>query len=311
MTSIPGARKKLSSILNAYADIVEATGNPKQQTFLARAVPTKAEVLKADIGKVEKDEKTAQPSLFEGQTSGFPAARKTGREAGQARKGEREAEITVKDAESAEAAISLSPDRIIISHDAEIPESLAESLREKLAGWEATETPDGDLVFVPSTSVAREKKAVYNRIAEGVRRFYKGAEIRETENRSEMEQLAEEALRSLNADRSVSSASGKVSRPGGIRRIALGITTEFIHRGKIDFTGKTAETPEDIALLAQVCRDPRYETFRVFYLKGDTIVAVEAVTSRLPGTVKAPWATPIVSKALRSPNLFLVKYGGA
>jgi len=72
----------------------------------------------------------------------------------------------------------------------------------------------------------------------------------------------------------------------GVRTVSRTID-EFKDKGFIDFRGQTVrEGPEglrDLAVIGQIARDPRYETFRYFYTKGDTIVGSEAFSSRLPG----------------------------
>lgn len=50
--------------------------------------------------------------------------------------------------------------------------------------------------------------------------------------------------------------------------------------------GGHAESARDLAALAQVYRDPRFETFRVAYLSGNKIVGEIGYTSRLPGAVR-------------------------
>jgi hypothetical protein len=54
--------------------------------------------------------------------------------------------------------------------------------------------------------------------------------------------------------------------------------------------GQEVRTPEDLAVIAQVYRDPRFETFRIIYTKKQDdgtiqVVAETAVTSRLPAIV--------------------------
>lgn len=73
----------------------------------------------------------------------------------------------------------------------------------------------------------------------------------------------------------------------GIRTLGIGISTEFINKGYIDFRGRKVRSPEELALAMQVCRDNRYETFRVVLVKGDKIVSVRNITSRLPGVSAA------------------------
>lgn len=52
--------------------------------------------------------------------------------------------------------------------------------------------------------------------------------------------------------------------------------------------GGHAESARDLAALAQVYRDPRFETFRVAYLSGNKIVGEIGYTSRLPGAIIPP-----------------------
>lgn len=62
---------------------------------------------------------------------------------------------------------------------------------------------------------------------------------------------------------------------------------EFKAKGFIDFRGqklRPGRELEDLAEIAQVARDPRYETFRYFYTKGNEIVGSEAFSSRVPGS---------------------------
>jgi hypothetical protein len=67
------------------------------------------------------------------------------------------------------------------------------------------------------------------------------------------------------------------------RTLGLAISPELVQHGGIDFVGRRVESAADLALLAQVLRDPRYETYRVFYVRAGEIVAMEATTSRMPG----------------------------
>jgi 2'-5' RNA ligase/GNAT superfamily N-acetyltransferase len=73
----------------------------------------------------------------------------------------------------------------------------------------------------------------------------------------------------------------------GVRTVALGVARDLANLGRLDFRGRSAPTPAAVAALAQVYRDPRYETLRIFYTRGDEIVGHEAVTSRAPGAVTA------------------------
>lgn len=89
------------------------------------------------------------------------------------------------------------------------------------------------------------------------------------------------------------SAALPVRRGGSVR--ALGITSDLRREGSTALVGRTVEHPKELAELAQVYRDPRYETFRVFFVKTskqgagdvqrgtDTIIHATGVSARLPG----------------------------
>jgi hypothetical protein len=80
---------------------------------------------------------------------------------------------------------------------------------------------------------------------------------------------------------------GERNPPSATRVHAVGITEPLKRDGRINLRGMLARTHLDVAQLAQVYRDPRFETFRIIYTKGDEIVAHEGLTSRLPGSASA------------------------
>lgn len=51
--------------------------------------------------------------------------------------------------------------------------------------------------------------------------------------------------------------------------------------------GQKIKSAADLAVLAQIFRDPRYETFRIFYTKGNKIVDHEGWTAKLPAQAPA------------------------
>lgn len=67
------------------------------------------------------------------------------------------------------------------------------------------------------------------------------------------------------------------------RITALGIAEEVEEYGTAYLIGKQVDSPSKLAELAQVFRDPRYETTRWFFTKGNEIVHATGVTVRLPG----------------------------
>jgi hypothetical protein len=59
---------------------------------------------------------------------------------------------------------------------------------------------------------------------------------------------------------------------GGIVTKALGISAELVAKGRIDLRGKKIKNIHDLAGICQVYRDPRFETFRIIYVKKGKIV---------------------------------------
>lgn len=102
--------------------------------------------------------------------------------------------------------------------------------------------------------------------------------------------IATEALDDLQRSRyslDSNDASGRWDGGIQVRTTGKGITTSLINEGRLDFRGQTVKSPEDLAKLCQVLRDPRFETFRVVLTKGDKIVSFRSISSRLPGLSRA------------------------
>lgn len=64
--------------------------------------------------------------------------------------------------------------------------------------------------------------------------------------------------------------------------VGLGIAERIAVAGSQALVGERVDSPEHLAELAQVYRDPRYETFRVFFVKDGQVVHATGVSSRLP-----------------------------
>ena len=69
--------------------------------------------------------------------------------------------------------------------------------------------------------------------------------------------------------------------------VALAWRREMLHKGKVDFTGKTVRNARDLAMAAQVYRDPRFETLRWLFVKDGKLVDTVGITSRNPRFVMA------------------------
>lgn len=83
---------------------------------------------------------------------------------------------------------------------------------------------------------------------------------------------------------------GKRNRADRITPSVLGarLIANFVAGKPNQLVGQVAKSPKDFAALAQVYRDPRFETFRVAYLDGNKIIGELGYTSRLPGSVHPP-----------------------
>jgi hypothetical protein len=99
----------------------------------------------------------------------------------------------------------------------------------------------------------------------------------------------EELQRKLQAEfptyaENVASVSGKVGLEGaGIHTLGVAINAEMVNTGRVELKGQTVKSARDVAVMAQIFRDPRYETLRLIYLKGNQVVGHEGVSSRMPG----------------------------
>lgn len=57
------------------------------------------------------------------------------------------------------------------------------------------------------------------------------------------------------------------------------------NQGYIDLSNSKIQGQNDLINICSIFRDPRYETFRVFYMKNNKIVGQEAITSKIPDAV--------------------------
>lgn len=103
---------------------------------------------------------------------------------------------------------------------------------------------------------------------------------------SEIEQRPDTNERQRELGRSVYADLAKwvVSRGQGTL-LGAAIAKDFKKQSAASLIGWPVQTTADLAALAQVLRDPRYETFRVIYVKDGAIVHQESVTARLPAAV--------------------------
>ena len=58
-----------------------------------------------------------------------------------------------------------------------------------------------------------------------------------------------------------------------------------VNQGYVDLSNSSIQNQNDIIDICNIFRDPRYETFRIFYMKDNRIVGQESITSRIPDGV--------------------------
>lgn len=69
--------------------------------------------------------------------------------------------------------------------------------------------------------------------------------------------------------------------------LANAINAEAREKGAVSLIGKEVRTSDDVAALAQVYRDPRWETLRYIFVKNGKVVHVTGVSNRLPASSAA------------------------
>ncbi len=88
------------------------------------------------------------------------------------------------------------------------------------------------------------------------------------------------------AQRDAVSAVDDLRSTGNV--LALALSRDYAARQRVNLVGQQVKTPEDLAILAQVYRDPRFETFRVFFTNdAGQVVSQVGLTSRLPASTQA------------------------
>lgn len=70
--------------------------------------------------------------------------------------------------------------------------------------------------------------------------------------------------------------------------LGLALSRDYAARQRVSLVGQKVESAEDLAILAQVYRDPRFETFRVVFVNdAGKVVSQVGLTSRLPASAVA------------------------
>ncbi|MDZ7865088.1 JAB domain-containing protein [Acidovorax sp.] len=92
--------------------------------------------------------------------------------------------------------------------------------------------------------------------------------------------------------------AGDAIPPRTATLVGLGIAKRIERTGSQSLVGQQVDSPAHLAELAQVYRDPRFETFRVFFVKDGQVVHATGVSARLPGE------TPMVPAGMTHPEYY-------
>jgi N12 class adenine-specific DNA methylase len=79
----------------------------------------------------------------------------------------------------------------------------------------------------------------------------------------------------------------ELTQAGRLSVLAARINLDMIRDGAANLIGRTVTSMYDLAAVAQVYRDPRFETLRYVFVKNGKIVHETAISSRLPATAAA------------------------
>jgi DNA repair protein RadC len=99
-------------------------------------------------------------------------------------------------------------------------------------------------------------------------------------------------------DSSENNTAGRKARKAAIDEVkalqetdttmGLSFADEFAKKQRANLVGQKINSASDLAVLSQVYRDPRFETFRLFFTDADNnVISQLGVTSRLPGSSNA------------------------
>lgn len=75
---------------------------------------------------------------------------------------------------------------------------------------------------------------------------------------------------------------------GAVSLLGARLYDGFVAGEANQLLGQAVSSPADLATLAQVYRDPRFETFRAFFVKNGRIIGENGYSSRLPAVVRVP-----------------------
>lgn len=172
----------------------------------------------------------------------------------------------------------IEPDLVVGGRD--FPKEIAQFEKEAAARGKAGEPylltrPTGKKTFAEAL-----KEGIYATLRDTeanepsiIREPYEPNYSKRPDANAETDRLAKEAIESLRNNR----------RRGRVL-LANAISAEAREKGTVNLIGKEVRTSDDVAALAQVYRDPRWETLRYIFVKDGKVVFVTGVSSRLPAS---------------------------
>ncbi len=152
-----------------------------------------------------------------------------------------------------------------------------------------------------SPSLLRQPKQVYN--PDQAELIYETQPLR-TGTTPEQKKLGIIALQSLFGRKRV--AGGQEANDAGGSEapvstlLGSALWRDFQEHAGSELIGKQAGSASELALAAQILRDPRFETLRIFFVKAGKIVGHTGWTSRLPGSVSFSIETTAASKQVNA-----------
>ena len=137
---------------------------------------------------------------------------------------------------------------------------------------------------------------------EDVRRLFPGLNLEEGRRRYRTQKQADdrqlELFLSNGPDPSQAGPAGEAAQRAAVSAVddlrstatilGLALSRDYAARQRVSLVGQQVSSAEDLAVLAQVYRDPRFETFRVIFVNSrNEVVSQVGLTSRLPASAQA------------------------
>lgn len=183
--------------------------------------------------------------------------------------------------------------KIIAKIEIEGNESLIDNLRKEIKNGvnKGTENISNTIQAARNVRKSNNSNNVSDkrtRANEQTTRLYNttGRQGREIEQRRNSQESIRNKSKLENSKQSSFSMEKDNTGTKKIETIYRKFSKDFKDKGYIDLNNKKVNNAKEVADIAQVFRNPNYETFRMLYTKGNTIVGQEAISSRIPGQTK-------------------------